>query len=665
MSRFVSIQTNFSTGELDPLLRARVDLTAYTNALEKATNVVCQPQGGIRRRPGSRYITALANSGAESAANGVRLVEFEFSTSDSYMLCFTHNRMYVFKAGALITNINGSGNPYLSTSGVGLTGATLANIVWTQSADTLIVVHPDIAPIRIVRGATNADWTASAITFDSIPKYAFTVSVTNPAGTLTPSAVSGKVTLTASSSVFTAGAVGQYVNASPQGRAKIVKYNSGTSVDAITEFPFFNTSAIANGSWDYESGYEAVWSSGKGWPRSVTFHEGRLYFGGSKSRPSTIWGSKVGLFFDFEATEGLDDDAIEATLDTNTFNAIVDIISGRDLQVFTTGGEFYVPQSGLDPITPTNFFVKTASRNGTQQGVRVQQLESGTLFIQRQGKSLNEFAYTDTQATYVTQKISLLAGHLLKGPSRLALRRSVATDENDLLLMTNANDGTMAVFSLLRAQNVIAPSEFITVDGAYIDVSVDISTIYTVVRRNVNGVNQFYVEVFDNTLLTDSAKTGTGVVSTVTMSHLVTESVNILEDGAVQANQVVPAGGTVTLPRATASSYEIGLPITVVARTMPVDLKLQTGTRLGFKKRIVEVNALVVDTQHMKINNTQIPFRAFGDILDQPVAAFTGTKTLHGILGYSQEAKITISQDIPLKMTLLGMEYKVATHQGT
>jgi len=665
MSRFVSIQTNFSTGELDPLLRARVDLTAYSNALEKATNVVCQPQGGIRRRPGSRYITALANSGAESAANGVRLVEFEFSTSDSYMLCFTHNRMYIFKNRVLITNINGTGNPYLSTSGVGLTGSTLNNIVWTQSADTLIVVHPDVAPISIVRGASDSLWTASAITFDSIPKYAFTVSVTNPAGTLTPSAVSGKVTLTASSSVFTSGAVGQYVNAQPQGRAKIVRFNSGTSVDAITEFPFFNTSAIANGQWDYESGYEAVWSSGKGWPRSVTFHEGRLYFGGSKSRPSTIWGSKVGLFFDFEATEGLDDDAVEATLDTNTFNAIVDIISGRDLQVFTTGGEFYVPQNGLDPITPTNFFVKTASRNGTQQGVRVQQLESGTLFIQRQGKSLNEFAYTDTQATYVTQKISLLAGHLLKGPSRLALRRSVATDENDLLLMTNSNDGTMAVFSLLRAQNVIAPSEFITVDGAYIDVSVDISTIYTVVRRNVNGTNQYYVEVFDNDLFTDSAKSGTGVVSTVTMSHLVTESVNIIEDGAVQANQAVPAGGTVTLPRATSSSYEIGLPIAVEARTMPVDLKLQTGTRIGFKKRIVEVNALVANTQHMKINGTQIPFRAFGDILDEPVTEFTGTKVLHGILGYSQEAKITISQDIPLKMTLLGMEYKVATHQGT
>ena len=664
MARFVSIQTNFSTGELDPLLRARVDLAAYANALEEATNVVCQPQGGIRRRPGTKYIASLPNSSTESAGNGTRLVEFEFSTSDSYMLCFTHNRMYVFKNKNQITNINGSGNPYLDTSSLGLTGARLANIVWTQSADTLIVVHPDINPIKIVRGGTDATWTGSVITFDSIPKYAFTASFSNPAGTLTPSAVSGKITLTASSSVFTAGSVGQYVNASPQGRAKIVKYTSGTVVDAITEFPFFNTSAIANGSWEYESGYEDVWSSGKGWPRSVTFHEGRLYFGGSKSRPSTIWGSKVGLFFDFDPTEGLDDDAVEATLDTNTFNAIVDIISGRDLQVFTTGGEFYVPQNGLDPITPTNFFVKTASRNGIKEGIRVQQLESGTLFVQRQGKALNEFAYTDTQLTYVTQKISLLAGHLLRTPSRMALRRSVATDENDLLLITNSDDGTMAVFSLLRAQNVIAPSEFTTVDGSFVDVGVDISTIYTIAKRDVNGTFQYYVEAFDNDLLTDSSKTG-GAAASVSMSHVATETVNVILDGSVQANQTVPGGGTVTFPRSSATKYEVGLPITVRAVTMPVDLKLQTGTRIGFKKRIVEVNALVANTQHLKINTIQVPFRAFGDILDEAVDEYTGTKTLHGILGYTTEGKITVEQDVPLKMTLLGLEYKVATHQGT
>jgi hypothetical protein len=665
MARFVDIQTNFATGELDPLLRARVDLDAYRNALEEATNVVVQPQGGIRRRPGLRYVTSLPSSGAQSAANGVRLIPFEFSTSDSYMLCFTHNRMHIFKNGSQVLDINGDTLDYLDTTAVGLTGARLDEICWTQSADTLIVVHPDINPVRIVRGATDADWTAGALTFDSIPGYAFTISASNPAGTLTPSAVAGKVTLTASTGTpFSSASVGQYINAVPQGRAKIVQFTSATVVQAITEFPFFSTDAIATGNWELETGYENVWSNTRGWPRSVTFHEGRLFFGGSKSRPSTVWGSKVGLFFDFEATEGLDDDAVEATLDTNTFNAIVDLASGRDLQIFTTGGEFYCPQEGLEPVTPINFFLKAVTRNGARPGMRVQQLESGTLFIQRQGKSLNEFAFTDTQLTYVTSKISLLSGHLLRGPTNMALRRSVATDENDLLLITNSDDGSMAAYSLLRTQNVIAPSRFIT-KGSFIDVGVDITTIYVVVKRTIDGGDVYYVERFDDTLQTDSAVTGT-TGSSASLPHLEGEMVDIILDGAVQPNEIVTTG-VVNFDRAATTSYQVGLDYVVRAVTMPTEIRLQVGTRLGFKKRIVEVNAIVKDTQHLKINGTEVPIRTLDtqNILDEPIPEFTGIKTLHGILGYSQEGKITIEQDIPLKMTLLGLEYKVATHQGT
>ena len=641
----------------------------------------------------------------------------------------------------LITNINGSGNNYLDTSSVGLTGARLSTINWTQSADTLIVVHPDIQPISIVRGASNSSWTASTITFTNIPDYAFTSRLFNPQGTLTPSAVSGKINLTASFAavtgtaqtgststtirlattasavddfynglyiettggtgsgqvrqiidyngttkdvtvdaawsvtpsntttysiaVFKSAAVGQYINASPQGRAKIVAITSNTVARAIVEFPFFNTSAIAQNDWEIESGYEDVWSSTRGWPKSVTFHEGRLYFGGSKARPSTVWGSRVGIFFDFEATEGLDDDAVEATLDTNTYNAITDMISGRDLQIFTTGGEFYVPQNGLEPITPVNFFVKTISRNGSKEGIRVQQLESGTLFIQRQGKSLNEMAFSDTQLTYLTNKISLLAGHLLKTPTKIALRRTVATDENDLLMIVNSTGGTMAVFSLLRQQNVIAPSEFVT-DGEFVDVAVDITTIYTIVKRTVNSVVQYYVEYFDDDTYMDSAISG-GAAASASASHLVAKTVNVKLDGTIQANQTVPAGGTVTFQRASTTSYEVGLPYSVSISTMPVELRLASGTRIGFKKRIVEVNAILKDTQHLKINDIEVPIRSFdtASILDADIPDFTGIKVLHGILGYSQDAKITVSQDLPLKMTLLGIEYKVAVHQGT
>lgn len=738
MARFVDIQTNFATGELDPLLRARVDIEQYNNALAKATNVLIQPQGGLRRRPGLKHILELPNTSTESTANGVRLINFEFSVDDSYMLVFTHQRMYVVKDGVQITAINGGANNYLTTS---ITSAMLDELCWTQSADTMILVHPDLAPQKLVRGATDASWTISAVDFDSIPKYAFDLQVFEPKATLTPSAVSGNITLTVSAYttdtgslqaattssvtlkaaasstndeykglcvVMTSGtqngkarkivsyngstkvatvfpnwdsapaasdnykivpfaqeSVGQYVNASPQGRARIVEFVTDDSVRAITEYPFFNTSARTTGNWDVECFYEPVWSAARGWPRTVTFHEGRLYFGGSKSRPSTIWGSRIGIFFDFEPTESLDDDAVEATLDTNQLNVIVDMLSGRDLQVFTTGGEFYVPQTGTEPITPLTLAFKQVSRNGTKPGTRVETIETGTVFVQRQGKALNEFLFSDTQLTYVTSKISLLAGHLLKSPKRMALRRATSTDEGDLLTIVNATDGTMACFSVLRSQNVVAPSEFIT-DGLFLDVQTDVSDIYVVTRRTFNGTNRYFVELFRDSLYTDCAFTGASASGVGSGLPHIGKSLNVICDGVVQSNETVSAGGAVTFDRESTTSYEVGLPYTVYAKTMPVELKLQTGTRTGFKKRILQVNAVVNNTQHLKINNQFVAFRNFdSDILDEPVPTFTGIKRLDGVLGYSREAAIEVSQELPYKMTLLGLEYKVAVHQGT
>jgi hypothetical protein len=61
-----------------------------------------------------------------------------------------------------------------------------------------------------------------------------------------------------------------------------------------------------------------------------------------------------------------------------------------------------------------------------------------------------------------------------------------------------------------------------------------------------------------------------------------------------------------------------------------------------------------------------VPFRNFGsELLDEPVPVFTGIKRLDGVLGYSRDAQITITQTLPLKMNLIGLEYKVAVNPGT
>ena len=735
MSRIIQIQNDFTSGELDPKLRARTDISQYKSGLTTARNVSIQPQGGAKRRDGTKFVAEL-DSGA---ANAVRMVSFEFSVSDSYMLVFTPGKMYVFKDGVQITDINGSGNDFLAVAS--LTASILPEMNWVQSADTVIVVHEDLAPTKIVRGASDSSWTASAIAFDHIPLYAFEFDVHSPQFTITPSAVSGNITITASSvttdngtaqaggadtitlksstsyssddqpngmfieitggtgsgqkrhvedyvastkvltvfpawdtqpdntsqytvKAFNSAAVGEYANVdSGFGRARYVEFVSDTVMKAYVEVPFFDTDGIDAGDWNSEHGYEEVWSSTRGYPRSVTFHEGRLYFGGTKSRPSTLYGSRVSDFFNFNPGEALADDGVEATLDTGTFNAIVDIFSGRNLQVFTTGAEFFVPQTLDEPITPSNLIVKQQTAFGTKPGIRLQNVDGSTLFIQRQGKSLQEFVFDDSVQAYASAKISLLSSHLLKSPEEMAVRVSTSTDEGDRLLIVNGDDGSIACYTLLRSQNVIAPSEW-TTDGEFINIGVDVDDIYVVVKRTINSADAYYVELFDSTVLLDSAKTG-GAASSVTMAHLNGESVKIIRDGVVEPDQTVPASPhTVTFATAATSSHQVGLNFTPEIKTLPVEPNLPSGSLKGFKKRIFEVNAELFETQALTINGKLVPFRNFGaSVLDSSVEEFTGIKTQNGILGYTYEGQVTIGQTVPLKMTLLGIDYKVSAGQ--
>ena len=656
MSRVIQVQTNFTSGELDPKLRARIDLQQYYNGLEKAQNIVVQPQGGFVRRDGTKYISELPSS----AANGVRMVHFEFSVNDSYMLIFVDQRMYVYKNGAQITNINGSGNDYLAVSAV--TSSIIPTMCWAQSADTLIIVHEDINPIKILRGASDSSWSVSNLSFAFIPKYAYTLSVSSPSANITPSAEEGKVTITASTSVFASGNVDQYINASPQGRARIVEYVSGTEVKVITEVPFFDTTAIASGDWDLETGYEDTWSVSRGWPRSATFYEGRLYFGGSSSRPSTLWGSRVSDFFNFDPGESFDDAALEATLDTGRFNAIVDLYAGRNMQVFTTGGEFYIPQTLGDPITPSNLAVQEQTSNGARVGIRVVNVDGATVFVQRQGKALAEFIFSDTVNGYVATKISLLSSHLLKTPTEMAVRRATSTDEGDQLLIVNGEDGTIACYTLLRAQDIIAPSEW-TTDGDFVSVGVDISDTYVVVKRNIDGSDVYYVELFDSDLTLDCAKEGTTGTTITGLSFLEGETVKVVRDGIVESDKTV-ASGEITLTEAATSSYQIGLNYTPEVITLPVEPRLPSGNIRGFKKRILEINSEHFESQAVTVNSEQVAFRQFGDDnLDDAVQPFTGVKRSGPLLGFTNEGKITISQTVPLKMNVLALDYKVSVGQ--
>ena len=243
------------------------------------------------------------------------------------------------------------------------------------------------------------------------------------------------------------------------------------------------------------------------------------------------------------------------------------------------------------------------------------------------------------------------------------MRVATSTDEGDRLMLVNGDDGSIACYTLLRSQNVIAPTEW-TTDGEFLNIGVDVDDIYVVVKRTVNSATVYYVELFDANTLLDSAKTG-GAASSVTMDHLQAASVKIIRDGIIEPDQTVPASPyTITFATAAASSHQVGLNFTPEVKTLPVEPNLSSGSLKGFKKRIFEVNAEIFETQAMTIDGKEVPFRNFGeDVFGRSVAEFTGIKTLHGILGYTYDGQITIGQDVPLKMTLLGIDYKVSVGQ--
>ena len=677
MSRIVQYQSSFTMGEFDPLVKGRVDITQYQSGLEKATNIVCIPQGAIERRPGQQFLLDVSSDlgGSFTAEQGIRLIRFEFSSVDSFMLVFVklstsssnNAKMFVYRQGVLQTNINSSGNNFLTIS---LGDISFDAITFTQSADTLILMHEDLAPLSIVRGANNTTWTASTISLTS-PKFAFTKSVSEPSGDITPSSIDGTATISASASIFASGNVNQYINVKNGfGRARIVEFVSATSIKVNVEIPFFNTSAISAGSWELEAGYEDVFSSTRGFPKTGVFHEGRLYFGGSKSLPSALFGSKVSDFFNFLEAEGLDDDAIFALLSSDSVNAITGIRSGRDLQIFTTGNEFFVQQAEGQPITPGNLTIKAATSSGSKPNIMPVSVEGGTIFLQRSGKALREFLFSDAELSYQSNNISLLSSHLLKSPVKIAFRRATSTDDGDLLMIVNGNDGTMAAYSIHRSQKVVAPSEFIT-DGTYEDCAVDIDDIYVVVKRTINSSTKHYIERLDDDRTTDasfqlfdgSADGNKPTSTTVSgLTHLEGKTVECVRDDIFLGEKTV-SSGQITIHQVPTTYVEIGLHHDVLAKTLPAEPRLASGTMVGRKKRIVAVSPVLNQTQNIAINGNEVSLKQFPYTLDSSETLFTGRKRVTPLLGYSEEAQISITQTKPLFFTLLSLEYSVSGSQ--
>lgn len=92
-------QLSFTGGEWAPSLHARTDLEKYPSAVKLMRNFYCHAHGGASNRPGFRYIGEIKDSPTKTA----RLIPFQFSTVQAYMLEFGDTYMRVYKDGGRVT----------------------------------------------------------------------------------------------------------------------------------------------------------------------------------------------------------------------------------------------------------------------------------------------------------------------------------------------------------------------------------------------------------------------------------------------------------------------------------------------------------------------------------------------------------------------------------
>ncbi|MGH6948832.1 MAG: hypothetical protein ACREDZ_15995, partial [Kiloniellales bacterium] len=573
------------------------------------------PQGGLALRGGLAFVAELAQ-----AADGCRLARFEFSTEQVYLVAFTDLEIRVYREGVLQATL---ASPYAA--------ADLAGLDWTQSLDTMILVHPQHAPRRLLRQGSHSAWALSTLALTNPPKHEFGLSYPNLA--ITPGAVSGSgVTLAADAPWFEANDIQATVSGNG-GIAKVTAFASASEVTVDVTTPFANTNQIAAGAWSFDKESatvkdEAAWSDRRGWPRSVYLFEGRLYFGGSRSRPQTVWGSRANKFFDFATTEeALDDEAVEMTLDNDRVSAVEQLYALDDLFAFTSGGLFV---NGESPVSPANFYFQRHSELPAAH-IRPVELDGSVAFVRRgsdgQHQSLYELVYDDAKQIYLAQDLALLASSLMRGPVDMAARLGNESDSANHLFVVNG-DGTVAVLNSRRSQQITGWT-LMTTQGQIRNVAVVGNEVYFLVERSIDGQPRFFVERLAQTHRLDASlllAAGAPQTSWSGLGVLEGAAVALIGDGAALGDATV-SGGAVETPHAV-STLEAGLSFDWAVETMPLEAQLSDGTLIGNRHRIVRATARVKDTAGLAINGRPTIFPAFGaNLLDAPPPTFTGLKT--------------------------------------
>jgi hypothetical protein len=654
------------------------------------------------------------DSGNYSAS---RLIPFEVSTTEPYALALTDRSGIVVYDGEVVDYL---ALPYKSVD--------LALLDGQSSAESLMAVHQSYAPQFVVRlssplapaGGANAsfyNFQTFLAEFAAIPQVDY-------ADALSPAATSDLQTLDFNSGWNVGDTFTFTIQTDTTGPITYAGDNQTTANAIATAVQalwvvngYTGVSCTSNGSYGYTltfadaaagdmgaiaitslssnatasatetqvgvSQQEDAWSATRGYPGTVTFFQGRMFFGGLRSQQETLLGSWVNDILNFDTAQGLDDQAIYTTLNGVALNAVTALFPGVSLCLFTSGGEFRFVNDNGQPITPTSI-PTNQTQYGTAQ-IKPVMVDGQIVFVQRNGNVIRDFQFDYTQNQYNSLGISSFATNLIYDVQDIASWNGSEVEEMNYVFVCNgANnsvnlalenplyDGTCAVYNSCKEASVQAWVVWET-NGVFNNVCTVAQDIFFIVRRNLNGVWVVSLEQAVEGTYTDC---GTGSVtqapsSTVSgLSWLNGVECRAIADGYVLDN-VTPVNGAVSLTLGgrpyTATTYEIGINFNPTVEPMPLQtVRWPAGSNLARKKRIVKMRIKVANTLGLLYNGEPLDTSTIDTFnFDTAPVPYSGILTLEDSTNWdeTEDKTVVFTQVDPVPFYLMYLDVQLAGQQ--
>ena len=697
-------KATFGSGELSPTMARRSDTRQHQDGAALMRNVRLLNTGGFSRRPGTRHMLTVPAGG--------RLIEFTFNVDQEYLLVFSNGRMdaYRWSGGSLAAAGSLTSCPW--------SAADVAAMTWVQSGDTVFLACRGWAPQTVQRTGASS-WTRAAWTPDpgpggsaQQPYYKFA----DPESTITPSARSGSITVTASASVFSSAHVGQrlrYV----QREIAITAVASGTSASAtvVEELPKtqrltvesvagFQTReqveqdvtgakgevvAIGASTIDvlitqkgsaFEVDEDLAGPNAKsnvtvvadidpapardwdepylspvhGYPGAVGLHRDRLWWSGHTALPASVLASRVGTYFNFDLGTGEDADGIFENIGDAAVAWVRHLASAETLLVLTDQGAYYVPESPANPIRPSSIQFARVGAHGAGQA-RPQAFDEGLLYVHRSGNAVMDLRATgDTVKQWSADDVGLLAAHLIQSPTDAAATHGADGAPERYAFFVGADD-TLAVLHSIQSQEVLGWTRWDT-DGAFRSVAALGGTVFVVVERTFGAGRSWCLERFDESVTLD----GVAELATEGAAAPLYAGMDVWARAGRESwgPLSMDGNGRLTETIGVDGALEVGRHFRPLVRTLSPEPQRPNGTSAGTVKRITKARVYVLSSTRVALNGRTMTAHDIGeDVTAAPVARTDWHEVT--LLGRQREPYVEITQDDPVPMTVLGLSMEV------